>query len=1117
MTTVVNWLHLTDLHYGLDDKSWLWPSFRKDFLRDLESMSGQSDGWDLVFFTGDLVQRGDKREYDALSIELKKIWETLSKSGRVPLLCVVPGNHDLVRPDPRLASCKALTKLWQTDPELAVQFWRDRDCEYRKLVESSLKNYSEWYRNIDIPKIESIEGVLPGDFSATYSKKGINLGIVGLNTTFLQLDEADCLGRLDLHISQLNAVCGGSPDDWFGDKHASVLMTHHPSNWLSPAGIAHFRQHIYPPGRFISQLCGHQHEPVAFEMSESGAPARRVRQAPSLFGLKEWRGVHPQDRIHGYNAGQFIFEGEDGLEKYWPRTAILGRHGALHLCPDHTYQLQSGDCVISPFSVNGLSANLNELVADEGFVHFPPKSGGIQESSHALFEEPVDEEEARERLVGCQVFPILAPDHHKSVRKDEQSAFEHEIRKEKIIWLSSEWGIGKESFLASCLARFESGNQKVDAFVIKCDEVSNIDDIEMQFGVQFGMALQVFCSTIASLPNSFLIFEDLNADFVEKSSLDKLLRMASAIVDYCQNTKIVFVSRFSPPSSSIPTVRIGPLDVPDVRSYVTNHPDFQDHLKEPDIIEKLHEKSEGLPMHLDRMLKALQVSSLSSVLGNADDIDNPIAMEAETPRAIKNAVDSLARSTDRRSHRSFRLLKVLTILTYGETLDTLSHYLPIEPFFPDNAIQLSELTLIDILLLHRKIPQVSDKLSFVRQDSPRLLKVPRPVREYVNGLIGDSERQELVNAGIERYFGRSWRVGQIKLRSVRPEYKDYLNSGVGNEFALIKEMIRHAREIADHIILEKIVDLAVYYSNFLKNRYRYKDEADVSGVFTDLVDPEANPKDWAILAYNFGHGLRMSGKREEAIVYLEKAVEIGVDVISDSLKSHIYLNISLAEESEARGEAALAAAKKVIAIERPDSGLAMQAESVVIGQTLKGKAKTAALKRLEKRARELDHVVLADNISLELSDDESTAERQIAHLNKVLNCDEIGYNQARAIIAKAEAAGKLKVSLPHSEVKLLAVMYSYLYTQRLSGLFDRCHDALWTIFEQRGDSDQLIKLYRYASFLWRIRGDDEREIKYLKRLSDGESPAPNVSSSKLKDDVHYLIKRIRILFSRSKG
>src|SRR5437762_3313511 len=142
MANSINWIHLTDLHLGLDDNSWLWPRCKHDLFRDIEKLSREIDGWDLVFFTGDLVQSGKPEEFDQLRMELETLWKVLEKAGRTPKLCAVPGNHDLLRPVAEAATTKALSQLWTIDEELRRQFWKDPSCEYRILIRDIFANYS---------------------------------------------------------------------------------------------------------------------------------------------------------------------------------------------------------------------------------------------------------------------------------------------------------------------------------------------------------------------------------------------------------------------------------------------------------------------------------------------------------------------------------------------------------------------------------------------------------------------------------------------------------------------------------------------------------------------------------------------------------------------------------------------------------------------------------------------------------------------------------------------------------------------------------------------------------------------------------------------------------------
>ena len=106
------WLHLTDLHWGSDDHQDYWGSIEPGWFEDLDRLQEKcGGGWDAVFFTGDLVNRGEKSEFLGLTERFKRLFDHLKKTGSQPALLVIPGNHDLQRPPAKGAGCKALKNL----------------------------------------------------------------------------------------------------------------------------------------------------------------------------------------------------------------------------------------------------------------------------------------------------------------------------------------------------------------------------------------------------------------------------------------------------------------------------------------------------------------------------------------------------------------------------------------------------------------------------------------------------------------------------------------------------------------------------------------------------------------------------------------------------------------------------------------------------------------------------------------------------------------------------------------------------------------------------------------------------------------------------------------------
>lgn len=335
------WLHLTDLHFGMSGQRWLWPNVKEEFFRDLTHLHEKVGPWELVFFTGDFVQRGGADEFVGLDRLLAGLWEHLRGLGSDPVLLAVPGNHDLVRPDPARAAVAALRTGWD-DQHVQEKFWGKGNSEYRKVIGRAFKNYSTWWEGHKLPRPGDYQaGPLPGDFSATLEKGGWRLGLVGLNTTFLQLEGGDYKGRLAVSAQQFHEACGGDGAAWTATHHASILLTHQPPDWLTDQSREELYGEIAKPGRFAVHLFGHMHESASRNSSRGGSDPRREWQGCSLFGLAEWGEEKGKgQRLHGYSAGRVDLEGNRGFIRQWPRVAVRHQAEHLHIVRDTSFTLE---------------------------------------------------------------------------------------------------------------------------------------------------------------------------------------------------------------------------------------------------------------------------------------------------------------------------------------------------------------------------------------------------------------------------------------------------------------------------------------------------------------------------------------------------------------------------------------------------------------------------------------------------------------------------------------------------------------------------------------------------------------------------------------------------------
>ena len=168
-------------------------------------------------------------------------------------------------------------------------------------------------------------GLLPSDFSISLEINGLNIGIVGLNVTFLQLGPGDYSKQLVINTKQFNKACGTEERDsseWINQHQLCLLMTHQPPSWLENKSHENHYSEIAPAGRFTAHLFGHMHEHLITDESVGGGSVRRFRQGSSLFGLgQHGEENNKSDRKHGYSVHQIEINGEFAYMRMWPRYA----------------------------------------------------------------------------------------------------------------------------------------------------------------------------------------------------------------------------------------------------------------------------------------------------------------------------------------------------------------------------------------------------------------------------------------------------------------------------------------------------------------------------------------------------------------------------------------------------------------------------------------------------------------------------------------------------------------------------------------------------------------------------------------------------------------------------
>ncbi|WP_224363652.1 metallophosphoesterase [Hyalangium versicolor] len=275
-------LHLSDLHLGNPEREPYSAQDQARFLEDLQKAHELVGLFDLVVISGNLTDSGTPEQFARVEGFVQKLWERLGELGSQPKLLTVPGERDVQLPSETDTEVLALA-AWESNSKISEVFWSQDAHAMRKKVTEVFAPYQSWRATGERPRgLSPTEGLLPGDCSAFLKKGDVQLGLVGLNTSFLQL-WAEQRFRMEVDLRQLNAVCSPDPPAWFEKQDLTLLITHGAQSLLSKRALSAYKEFIYPPDRFALHLFGRSDELPRLERL-SGAGSRCFLPGLSLFG-----------------------------------------------------------------------------------------------------------------------------------------------------------------------------------------------------------------------------------------------------------------------------------------------------------------------------------------------------------------------------------------------------------------------------------------------------------------------------------------------------------------------------------------------------------------------------------------------------------------------------------------------------------------------------------------------------------------------------------------------------------------------------------------------------------------------------------------------------------------
>lgn len=1060
----ISFLHLSDLHIGDKYQKGLISLTKKKLFEDIDFILSKIKTLEVVFFTGDLVQKGTKEEFVLLEDFLKELWQIFDKYDQNPYLLCVPGNHDLERIDDHNDPTQKVMTNWLNEDINESYFWNKPNL-YHDFINERFKNYVEWYKNTSIKKPKEISwGYLPGDFCTSLNINDINLGIVGLNSSFLQLYSGDAKNKIGVYYKQISFLFKEKYVEWLEKHDLPILLTHHSSEWLEEKSHKDFTEEIYYQGSYVDHLCGHMHETSYISTSINGFPTKRCFISPSLFGLMYYGERSSVQRIHGYTAGIYNVASEEIKKTIWPRVSIQIKTGELKISQNEEFNLDKDSFSLTEV-LKGSHNETSNISANEETNSVI----SIEEKAGNLFSQRSYDDSCLVRTLYRDVYS------HMSIRFQERNIAVKNLNEYKHCWITTKFGLGEDEFIGSLLNRvsINPGN----CFSIDCDEATSLDLLLEAFNRTFSLNITKFFDIVNTLDHPLLIFKKLNEELAKDTV--NLKKIIQTIFDFSPNLRIIIVSEVTPDHRFFENIELFPLDIPAVKQYIEHSQELHCSFTFLEY-EKIHRISSGIPFYIDKVIEQLLFRPLSD-LGDME-FETSSNEEADNilPKTIKNEINILRSDESKQGSRRFTLLSVISILHNGETFERIRRFDPTKPFYPDD---------ISFLLKNKLIETVQTKAIFENshKDSEllKIIRVPRIIRDYISSLLSDEEKVDIYKTSCNLYLGNNWRtsIKLIQPKDVELDLIIYQNLQIAIRFILL-----YGIENNNELEVGRMTNVSMNLIEYFSKRGAYKDAislAEETLLLIKDIEFEGFESNKTYLTKSLGENLRMTSFYQKSIEILKMICDDENNALSNQDRNDIRLSIAYAYITEGEEVKAIEYANLIKKNEtKKNSNMYLSAEYVITYFIHEKVEKIIKLNSIKKKAERFNYKTLKANIVLEICRLEKD-KKQLKQLDKIINESKNNiYNKVRALVLKADIILNTKNldKITNEDLLGLNISYSYTFYQRLQSLLNKCHRLAWEYWFRQNRFDQLLNLFRYSSFVWRLCGAIELEQKYIDEL-----------------------------------
>jgi hypothetical protein len=655
--------------------------------------------------------------------------------------------------------------------------------------------------------------------------------------------------------------------------------------------------------------------------------------------------------------------------------------------------------------------------------------------------------------------------YYKYIRIQEQRIAKQLLKEHRAVFIESGIGSGFFGFISSLTYQFFEC--KVNFIRIDMTDVISKKETENRIHAQTGFSLNqlIYMLSIDRNQAFVITFDNIRAN-ADDEALKYLLHLSDFVKQLTTNVFIILSSGAKIKIFNNIHLKLNALTWHETMLILQTQFD-PSRFQQSDYTE-IHDRSEGVIGKLERIMYFLEDSSTEEVLEQDNILDNDFYNES-IPSTMLKQIELLSTSPDKT--KTFKMLKLLSVLKNGETLKNLRKSSLGLDLTPNNTKELINLELATSVYI---------------DSSTVIIKVNQIIKDYVLSCMLPEEIYHIS----QEYLNHTIVEGKdgINISSVNRKIYDIgYQAEEDNANTLLRINITECKNLIASLLpgdpninrsetrLRKLLYLSHAYVYSLENSSRFNELIIAANNILNLIR-DVKADDMYKYYFYIAYAYRMKGNTSESWKYLNLSKD-SCPATDKAMISRLYVEELYILENKDVSEAINLAKLRKNEFKRDYSAFIVS--ECILSLAKPRNERVGLLVRLEKKARKHGLHTLANNILFELARSYDSAHK-ISASKTIIQTDNSNYNIARAVILKFETiieSGAFD-QISERDVTTIVQVYNYLFSQQFDNLFNRCYDVLRAVVKSKNQSVIITEIFFKAIIMWKLNFNDGNEKKY---------------------------------------